>query len=125
MNSFAHGSYTIDIEGYLVITHPRGGFNESRIIDLRLELIEMTHDFPSWVLLGSPLDKAGLTPEAVEEIAKSYQIFFDHGCIAIALEIGFTFGKIFQQPPFSELPMPIYTGKDKGDLIDKLTSHLS
>jgi hypothetical protein len=125
MKTFSKGHFTVEVKDNLVISNPVGAFNESDIQRLRQAVLDAAKTKDTWIFLETPKSEAGLTPEAVTELACSYDIFHQNGCMAIGLEVGPTFGSLFSKPPFSELPIPIYTDTDPEKVKEKLLKHLA
>lgn len=124
MKTFSKGHFTVEVKDNLVISNPVGAFNESDIQRLRQAVLDAAKTKDTWIFLETPKSEAGLTPEAVDELARSYDIFHQNGCKAVALEVGPTFGSLFSKPPFSDLAIPIYATDDGDWALNQAKNHI-
>ena len=110
--SASHGRYTIKREGNVVHTYPVGGFNDLGIIRIRESILEAASGCHHWILLEHPCNKAGLTPAAVKEIIRSFEMFKASGCIGIAMEVESTWAWAMNKELKEELGIPLYFNDD-------------
>ncbi|GEA11125.1 hypothetical protein [Alteromonas sp. KUL49] len=119
-----HGDYKIKVSGNIVHTFPVGGFNSEGIEELHKDILAKAPK-NSWVLFEHPFNTAGLTPEAVDEIVRSYQCFETNRCLAIALELSSTWQRLFETSIVEHLNIPVYLGSSGESLEHKLVEKLS
>ena len=114
MNS--HGHFTLKLCEHVVHAHARDGFNELGIIEYRESLLKLVHGKSSWILFEHIEESAGLTPEAINELVLTYNTFEKFGCIAIATEIGTTFGSVLEKRVFNHIDIPTLASRDSHEL---------
>jgi len=102
-----HGEYTIEVLGNVVHVFPKGGFNAQGIEKLHEDITSLAPKNQAWVLFEHPNNAAGLTPEAVEQITRSYQRLAKQNCIAVALEISSTWQGVFETSIVNKLDIPV------------------
>jgi hypothetical protein len=120
----SHGNFTLKLNGHVVHAYALDGFNEFGIIEYREEVLKLVSNETSWLLFEHIEETAGLTPEAIGELILTYKKFEKFGCIAIVVEIGFTFGSILEERVFNHINIPTIASKEQPELIafiDKLT----
>lgn len=120
-----HGNYRLLVEGAMIHNYPSGGFNAEGIKALADEILAAAPKGQAWVLFEHPKLDAGLTPDGIEAIKMMYDILIDHGCMAIALEIGQTFGNVLERDVLSDLKVPSMTGSDEAKLESFLLDQLN
>lgn len=120
-----HGIFRVELIDHIVHTYPEGGFNEYGIIGIHETIIEPISGESVWVLFEHPKDLAGITPEALEEIIKSYQEYVKLVCIAIALEASPTWAQVFKSSVFDKVGLPTFTGSNESELLRKLEAQLA
>ena len=118
-------SFTVERFGGVIVAHPRGVFDVRGVLSLRQAILEKTVEGEPWVLVESAKDKAALTPEGSDELYNSFKQYSDSGCLAIGLEITNTFGAVFHSPPYSDLPIQIYTSEIFDRVLAKAQSSLA
>ena len=119
-----HGNYKVELRHDIVHVFPVGGFNEDGIRDVREQVLLIAPKNRPWGLFEHPKDLAGLTPEASEELLKSYQIFSKLNCIVIALEICSTWQGVIEKVLTNNLDIPVYLNNDLGQLDALMKQHL-
>jgi alkyl hydroperoxide reductase subunit AhpC len=120
----SHGDYEITIIDDVVHVFPTGGFNEQGICDLRERILTIAPKDKSWGLFEHPRDLAGLTPDALEEILKSYQAFIKINCQVIALEANSTWQGVIEKKLKGNLSIPFYLGDNEKELASLINQHL-
>ena len=113
MNPLSHGNFDLFVENNVVHTFPSGGFNPEGIIEIRQEILKHAKTFDWWILFEHPGNKAGLTPEAVKEIVRSFQHFEQAGCKAIAMEVHPTWGWAMHNSVAKNINIPLCFDEDK------------
>ncbi|MCJ8321062.1 MAG: hypothetical protein MJK12_15590 [Colwellia sp.] len=112
----SHGSFTLKLEDYVVHTYACNGFNELGIVDYRESILKLVSKKSSWILFEHVDDSAGVTPEALRELILTYNEFKKFGCIAIAVDIGSTFGSILEESVFNHIDLPTLASKEQSKL---------
>lgn len=115
-----HGNFKVELINSVVHAFPSGGFNERGVIELRKEILRIAPLDSSWILVEHPKDLAGLTPDALTELIKTYQVVSAHNCKAIALEINTTWHKIIKAHIKDSLDIPLYLSDDLESINDFL-----
>lgn len=119
-----HGNYQLMVEGRIIHNYPVGGFNAEGIKSLTDAIVDIAPANGHWALFEHPKVNAGLTPDGVEAIKMMYEILIEHGCVAIALEIGFTFGNVLERKVLQHLVVPTMTGLEEEKIEAFLTAEL-
>jgi len=112
-----HGDYKIRVSNNIVHVFPVGGFNPEGIEALHKDIVSSA-PANSWVLFEHPCDTAGLTPEAVDAIVRSYQNLAKINCVAIALEISSTWKYLFEKNIVAQIAIPVYLD-NRVDVLEK------
>lgn len=120
----AHGDYRIEIEDRIVHIYPCDGFNAEGIASLHKETLLVAPIDVPWVLFEHPRNIAGVTPEAVIEIAQAYKNLEKLNCIAIALEISSTWKQVFEENIIGILNIPVYLNSDISKLEQAIKGNL-
>jgi hypothetical protein len=121
----SHGDYKIELINDVVHTFPVAGFNEEGIRELREQILLIAPVDRPWALFEHPKDLAGLTPEALEELLKSYQSFSKLNCIVVALEASPTWQYVINKMLSGNLDIPFYLSSNLGQLESLVKQHLS
>lgn len=108
-----HGNYRLLVEGRIIHNYPSGGFNSEGIKALTDAILDAAPSVGNWALFEHPKTDAGLTPDGIEAIKMMYEILIERGCVAIALEIGLTFGKVLDSQVLSTLNVPTMVGDNE------------
>ena len=119
----SHGDYKVELINDIVHIYPVGGFNAEGILDVRGSVLSIAPTDRPWGLFEHPKDLAGLTPEASDELLKSYQEFSEHNCIAVALEICSTWQGVVERKLSDNLDIPFYLSNDLEQLIGSMKQH--
>ncbi|MEM9304575.1 MAG: hypothetical protein AAGE01_20860 [Pseudomonadota bacterium] len=112
-----HGDFRLEWQGRVLHNYPVGGFNEYGIRRLQQAILDEAPEGIPWALVEHPKDRAGLTPEGLEEIRRMHLALVQHGCVCIGMDVAPTFGAILRDLVLSELPVPTIVG-DQPDDID-------
>ena len=112
----AHGNYKIELIKNIVHVFPSGGFNEQGVIQLHKEIASIAPHNMAWALLEHPKNVAGLTPEAVQELIKSYQNLSKLNCVVAGLEVSSTWQGVFEKSIVGKVNIPVYLNNDLAKL---------
>lgn len=127
MQNKAHGDYTLEWQGEVLHAFPRGNFNEYCIIELKHVVLNNLAGRKKWVLFERPTNKAGIIPEAIQELGKAYAEYQQHGCILVILEVPAMFGNAIKAEAAKHTNMPVICGTDAKALAqsaqDALNQH--
>jgi len=113
------------VEGRIIHNYPVGGFNAEGIKAVTDAIIDIAPSKGHWALFEHPKKDAGLTPDGLEASQMMYEIFIENGCVAIALEIGCTFGGVLDREVLHDLPVPTMTGQDETNIEAFLQAELN
>jgi hypothetical protein len=119
-----HGDYKVELINDVVHVFPIGGFNEGGIRELREQILLIAPINRAWGLFEHPKDLAGLTPEASNELLKSYQNFCKLNCKVIAVEASSTWQGVIDKMLNGNLDIPFYLSNDLVELEDLIKPHL-
>lgn len=111
-----HGHYTIEWQGDILHVHPRGNFNEYGIINLKETVLSKIAGHEKWVLFEHPVNKAGIIPEAIHELAKAYNEYQQQGCILVIMEVPSVFGAAIKAEVDKLSNIPLYFSTDPNHL---------
>jgi len=120
-----HGDYKIELLDNVVHIYPVEGFNEEGIQELREQILLIAPIDRPWALFEHPRDMAGLTPEALVELLKSYQRFSNLNCKVVALEVSSTWQCIIEKILSDKLDIPFYLSSDLEQLEGLVKKHLN
>ncbi|WP_019027758.1 hypothetical protein [Colwellia piezophila] len=121
----SHGDYKIELLNDVVHIFPSGGFNEEGIREVRDKVLLIAPTIKPWGLFEHPKDLAGLTPEAAEELLKSYQMFSNRNCIVVALEVCSTWQGVIDKVINGNIDIPFYQSSNLWELEGLINQHLS
>ncbi|NMH59175.1 hypothetical protein [Alteromonas ponticola] len=84
---WAHGSYEVKKEGQILLVDACGPFNRETIFSLDKDLISFVGQLrhAPWAEIATLKNESAYTPEALEELAKSFQDRVRNNLIAIAI----------------------------------------
>lgn len=119
-----HGEFTIEKTGRVIHTYPEGGFNAQGIKRVHEAILKASENEPVWILYEHPLGKAGVTPDAVDELVRSYLKFSKLGCIGIAMEVETIWGQAISNKLGDNFPLPHFFSPEK-DNVDRWLLELS
>lgn len=119
MQNTSHGEFTFEWQGDILQVFPRGNFNEFGIVDLKNTLLETVKATPRqrWVLFERPSNKAGITPDAINELTSMYHELEQLGCILIIMEVPAVFGKAIQAAASKACNIPMQHSMDVEALL--------
>lgn len=120
-----HGDYKVELINDVVHVFPLGGFNEEGIQEVREQVLLIAPKDRAWGLFEHPKDLAGLTPEALGELLKSYQYFSDFNCKVVALEVNATWQGVIEKGLKGNLDIPFSLSNDLDQLEVFIKQHLS
>ncbi len=120
-----HGEFDLKLTGNVVHTFPVNGFNEFGIQRIRAAILDLAKGLEKWALFEHPKSLAGLTPEASEEISRSYEEFSDRGCVLIALEISPVWGEVIRKSLGNDFPIPVHFDTNAEQLDQLIDNRLS
>jgi|GEM_PF-1512786 len=111
-----HGEFTLEWHGEVLHTFPRGNFNEYGIIELKHAVLNSLKGRTNWVVFDRPMDKAGITPDAIHELGKAYAEYQMQDCILAVLEVPAVFGAAIKAEVAKHTNMPVICGTDANAL---------
>jgi hypothetical protein len=112
MQSKPHGDYTLEWQGEVLHAFPRGNFNEYGIIALKHAVLNNLAGHTNWVLFERPSNKAGIIPEAINELAKAFAEYQQQGCILIIIEVPAVFGAAIKAEAAKHSDIPVIYDTD-------------
>lgn len=120
-----HGDYKIELINDVIHVFPIGGFNEEGIQEVRDAILLLAPKNRPWGLFEHPKDLAGLTPEAADELLKTYRYISEMNCKVVALEICSTWQGVLERTLHGNLDIPYYLGNDLEQLQATVEQYVS
>lgn len=120
----SHGNFVVELINDVVHIFPSGGFNEEGIIEIRDQVLLIAPTDKPWGVFEHPKDLAGLTPEATQELLKSYQIYSQNNCVFVALEVCSTWQGVIEKMINGNLDIPFYQDSNLSQLETLINKHL-
>lgn len=81
----AHGEDFVEIEGIVVHSRPRSGFNPEGVNNSFRRIIDAAAGLDSWILWADVDEGFGLTPESFDTMISWLKEIERHGCVGLAV----------------------------------------
>ena len=120
-----HGDYKVELINDVVHVFPLGGFNEEGILKVREQILLVIPTKRPWALFEHPRELAGLTPEAADELLKTYLHISKLNCKVVAVEACSTWQGVIEKTLHGNLDIPYYLSDDLEQLEKLVKKHLS
>ena len=106
----------------VVHTYLIGGFNEQGIREYERKVLAIIPKTKSWALVDHPLERAGLTPEAMKELNRVFKRFIELGCCVIVANVGSSYAWGLQNWVLHDLNVPTFVTEQQ-DVIEDILAN--
>ncbi|MFC3094493.1 hypothetical protein DRW07_13610 [Alteromonas sediminis] len=124
MQETAHGNFSIEVDGRLLINRYSEGFNIVGINALTSALLDAAKSLDKWVLLQLPEPSAGLTNDAIPVMLHAYNQLQKAGCVAVGLHDNSLFVRAGYTHKGITVTLPFLIDKEESKLRSWLMARL-